>query len=274
MAALSTIAPFGFDFEPVEFLSAYRALGCASCQFYRNEERPPTAAEALRAADAAGLRYDSIHGVFGHDYDPSSADADHRARCLEVYEREGRLALELGGPMVVVHPAAWNPERGEMTPEEARRAQEPRWPHLNDFLARLAEVGERLGVTYLIENQPFNCPLGHDAVALAEHVATVGSERIRMCLDVGHAHITGDVVEAVERAAGVVAYLHVHDNDGRADSHRMPGDGSIDWAGFAESLRRCAPGRVRMLEVFYEPERVSRLAAEGLGERLRGMLAL
>ncbi len=271
---LATTAPFGFDFDPVRLLAAYRALGCTRAQFYRNEDNAPTVAQALAAVGEAGLAFDSIHGVFGFNYDPSSPDSDHRRHCLSVYEAEGRLALDLGGTMVVVHPAAWNPDRYDMSPAEAHAAQGPRWPRLDEFLKRLADVGQRLGVMYLIENQPFNCPLGHDPPALAQHVQAAASPFIRMCFDTGHAHITGDAAGALRACAPAVAYLHIHDNDSQHDDHRIPGDGTIDWRAMAPALSQVEPAAPRMLEVFYDEPRVEALHRAGYSRKLRDHLGL
>jgi sugar phosphate isomerase/epimerase len=274
MAALSCIAPFGFSFDPTRFMAVYRAVGCSTCQFYRNEQRQPSVADALKSASVAGLRFDSIHGVFGFHLDPSSSDERHRKRCIEEYEREGQLALELGGPKVVVHPSAWNPGMRMMTKAEIDATSTPRWAQLNDFMKKLAEVGERLGVTYLIENQPMNCPLGHDTVRLARAVLDIGSPRIRMCLDTGHAHMTGNVVESLKEALPALDYLHIHDNDAKVDDHRMPGDGTIDWPGLASVLRASGSQVPRMLEVFYDEARVEELSRNGLGARLAAACAI
>jgi sugar phosphate isomerase/epimerase len=274
MPDLSAIAPFGFSFDPARFLAAYRALGATTCQFYRNEQRPPTPEAALKAADTAGLRFDSIHGVFGFHIDPSSADERHRKRCIEIYEGEGRLAAELGGPMVVVHPSAWNPGMRMMSAQEVAAASEPRWPRLRDFMMRMAEIGERLGVVYLIENQPANCPLGHDTVRLAEAVLGVNSPFVRMCLDTGHAHMTGDLIETTRKAMPAIAYFHVHDNDSKVDDHRMPFDGNIDWAAFGALLKASGTNAPRMLEVFYDEARVEELGRNGLGKRLAAACAV
>lgn len=274
MARLACIAPFGFSFDPERFMAAYRAVGCTVAQFYRNEQKPPKVAEAIKAASNAGLTFDSIHGVFGFHIDPSSPDIKHRQRCLDIYENEGRLCKELGGNMVVVHPAAWNPGMRTMTAEEIERASVPRWPTLDEFMRKLAEVGEKLQVIYLIENQPMNCPLGHDTVKLAKAVLAVQSPWIRMCLDSGHAHMTGDLVASVREALPAIAYFHVHDNDAKVDDHRMPGDGTINWEAFAALLRNSGSPITRMLEVFYEESRVESMAKNGLGERLAKACAL
>lgn len=275
MAALATIAPFGFSFDPVRLLTAYGRLGCTTCQFYRSDERPTSTADALRAADAAGLRFDSIHGRFGQHIDPSAPCAEHRRWCLNLYEQEGRLARDLGGLAVVVHPAAWTIGRALLTRQEAAESDRYREPFLREFMAALAEIGERLGVTYLIENQPFNTWMGADPVLLAQRILAVGSARIRMCLDTGHANITtGDVPGVIRAAAPAVAYLHIHDNDGAADDHRMPGEGTVHWPAVAAALRDTGCPAVRMLEVFHDEPRVEAAAAAGLGARLREALAL
>ncbi len=274
LTVLSTTAPFGFEFDVPLLMGAYRELGCRSCQFYRNEENPPTVETALKAIGSVGMTFDSIHGVFGYTIDPSSPDPEHRRHCLGVYEREGNLAKALGGPMVVVHPSAWTPQRRELSRAEARSAEDSRLPALDDFMRRLAEIGERQGVTYLIENQPWNCYVGHDPARLAERVLAVKSKRMRMCFDTGHAHITGDISQWLRGSAAAIDYLHVHDNNARDDDHRMPGDGTIDWPAFATALQDTNLKAIRMLEVFYSLERVRALAHAGYARDLARYVGL
>jgi sugar phosphate isomerase/epimerase len=52
---------------------------------------------------------------------------------------------------------------------------------------------------------------------------------IGVCLDYGHAHLMGDVGEAVEILSGHVWTTHVHDNGGKRDDHLLPYRGTIDW---------------------------------------------
>lgn len=274
MRTLSTTAPFGFEFDASRYLETYRALGCRWAEFYRNPDRPPAAVDALRVAEASGVHFDSVHGLFGWNIDPSSPDEGHRQSCLRMYESEGRLALDLGAPMVVVHPSGNYPDNRPIATADAERAQAERWHHFDDFAKRLAVIGERLNVTYLIENVPRNFPLGHQPAALASRVRAVGSRRLRMCFDVGHAHITGDVVEALHECADVVSYLHIHDNNGFEDAHWMPGDGTVPWAQLGGALRELKLHVPCMLEVFYALERVEQLVSDGLGRRLEAMCAL
>lgn len=220
------------------------------------------------------MPFDSIHGLFGADIDPSSPDREHRDACLRIYEQEARLALELGVDSVVVHPSANRADYQSYDPGQAQALEAMRWPHFDDFAKRLIEVGEKLGVTFLIENVPYAFPLGHNPSALAERIRFHNNPRLRMCFDTGHAHVTDDVARALEKCAPVIDYLHIHDNDGIMDNHRMPGDGTINWARFSASLAKADLRVPCMLEVFYPIENVEELTAQGLGGRLASACAV
>ena len=48
----------------------------------------------------------------------------------------------------------------------------------------------------------------------------------------------GDVVEAVEVAAGHLLAIDVHDNRGRWDDHLIPFEGVIDWPGALTAVQK------------------------------------
>jgi sugar phosphate isomerase/epimerase len=52
---------------------------------------------------------------------------------------------------------------------------------------------------------------------------------VGVCLDYGHAHLMGDLGEAIESVSGHLLTTHVHDNGGTRDDHLVPYAGSIDW---------------------------------------------
>lgn len=269
MARLATIAPFNFEFDTDRFLRAYRRAGCTHAQFYRNEKTPLDPAAALETVRRAEMTFDSMHGLFGESLDPSSPDRDKRIRSIDVYEQEGELAVRLGGPMVVVHPAWMNPEGTTVSrpPDPVRIAA------LRDSMERLARIGERLGVIYLIENFPGFFSIGHDARRVASWVRLLGASNVRMCFDTGHAHIesgfNGAVASQLRECIDVVAYIHAHDNDSVKDNHRMPGEGTINWEAVAAILvERTTADLPWMLEVFYPEPQVEQLVKDGLGERL------
>ena len=50
-----------------------------------------------------------------------------------------------------------------------------------------------------------------------------------ICLDFGHAHLMGDVADAIETVAEHLIATHVHDNRGRKDDHSCRSTARIDW---------------------------------------------
>jgi sugar phosphate isomerase/epimerase len=95
-----------------------------------------------------------------------------------------------------------------------------------------------------------------------------------MCLDLGHAFITSDVIARLRDCADVIDYLHVHDNDGKLDAHLMPGDGAIDWPAVGRTLGDIGLQVPAMLEVFYLRDQLEKLAASDLPGKLKQWLAV
>jgi len=56
--------------------------------------------------------------------------------------------------------------------------------------------------------------------------------RVRMCLDVGHAHVVTvpeyDVYQWIEILGSRIGHFHLHNNDGSADTHQSFTDGTLD----------------------------------------------
>jgi sugar phosphate isomerase/epimerase len=61
---------------------------------------------------------------------------------------------------------------------------------------------------------------------------------VGVCMDFGHAHIGGDLVDAIETASGHILTTHVHDNAGRRDEHLPPYEGTIDWPAALMAVRK------------------------------------
>ncbi len=265
MANLSTVAPFGFDqFDPAQRLELFRRLGCGSCQYYRNTDQPHDAAKARQMVSDLGMSFDSVHGVFGPKHDPSSPDDKTRHAAVATYETEGQLAVEIGGSMVVVHPAP-------IADADASGYPVDRIDPVLRSMNELARIGERVGVTYLFENLPANYGLGANPRQLAQLIRRADHPRVRMCFDTGHARMTGGdepVAEILRACADVVAYVHAHDNDGRADLHQMPGRGVIDWDAVGGVIRSLPAATPVMLEVFESESMIENDLSDGLANRL------
>ncbi|MBI1370401.1 MAG: TIM barrel protein [Planctomycetes bacterium] len=271
MATLATVATFGFpDFDPPIILDLYRRLGCTHCQYYRNEQNQPPIQFIKDACAGADLIIDSIHGVFGDNYDPSSPDEDRRSSSIETYREEAELAIELGGPMIVVHPSPLAPVN--VVPPAAEL--EARRESLLRSLYELAEIGSDMDVVFLLENMPPRSYMGTDPVELAKMLREVDSPHMRMCFDTGHAHVTGTVADRLAACADVIDYLHIHDNDGKEDTHLMPGDGTTDWPALTAVLEKQNINVSAMLEVFYLRDKLEALTRGDLPAKLAKWIAV
>jgi sugar phosphate isomerase/epimerase len=126
-------------------------------------------------------------------------------------------------------------------------------------LARLAMRAERLRITIAIENLAPVFPgieaLSANPMTLRGLVHRIGSDRLGICLDLGHAHIVADsrhttVERLIEPVLDVVSLFHLHDNLGarwngsrpagldplRLDLHLPPGRGDLPWGEVAPHL--------------------------------------
>ena len=100
----------------------------------------------------------------------------------------------------------------------------------------LAADAERANVKIAIEN---TCNrFGATPEELLELIDAVGSPMFRICLDTSHANVQGlDIAGTVRRCGSALACLHLSDNDGSGDQHRLPFEGTVDWYALARALR-------------------------------------
>ncbi len=194
---------------------------------------PDPVALKARVADA-GLAIHSAHGCWGGqtiraprvdlgslDAATWSASLADLARCVDW------LALA-GGSCLVVHPG------GLSDPEEAPRRREA----LATGLIALADHARGTGVTLCVENMPPGVHPGSRMTDLFALVDGLGRPEVALALDTGHAHIAEGAEAATLAAGRLLATTHVHDNNGRSDSHLPPGLGSIEWEAWVLGLDR------------------------------------
>ena len=217
------------------------------------------------------MPFDSVHGLFGSDLDPSCPEESIRRHTIDVYRREGELSLTLGGPKVIVHPAPLVAQGAAGDPDP----QEARIDPLRRSLADLAETGRQQGVTYLIENVPNDYAFGSNPRQLAELLREVDQlDAVAMCFDTGHAHITGDCAAALRSCFDVAVYMHITDNEGESDQHLIPGEGTLDWELITDIVRQLPGDTPAMLELFESEAKLAQTITDGLPARLRQWLAL
>jgi len=125
------------------------------------------------------------------------------------------------------------------------------WLAAGRTLERIADLGERHGVTFVLEN--LNTEVDHPGTPFARAsdtlalVAAVDSPHLKMNLDLYHAQIgEGNLVELVRRAAPHVGEVQVADVPGRCE----PGTGEVRWSFVAQALADAGYDGVVAMEAF------------------------
>ena len=186
----------------------------------------------VKALADSGATFSSMTGyVHGNIVEPDAAKT-----LLKTAEQTLDVAAELGCRRLVVHPA-------ELVEGKAAkpmfRVSGEMWLTAQRTLGQLAELGERAGVTYCLEN--LNTLVDHPGVPLARAkdtlalVEAVDSPHVRMMLDLYHAQIgEGNLVALVERAGQAIGEVQVADVPGRCE----PGTGEIYYPAVTLALQR------------------------------------
>lgn len=262
---LGTIGPFGFDdFHPPEILGLYAGAGCQVVQAYRNRNRSVAAAEIRKVCDDVGMKIDSLHGHFGDDLDPSSEDETIRTYSVDFYAFEADFVRALGGDVVVVHPSPSHIPEGNL---------ERRYAQLRKSCEELVKTAERMGVRFAFENMPPYHPVGSDVARLVKEIAAIGSDKIVFLLDTGHAHMTNGIAASMEIAGPHIKYTHVHDNDGKTDTHILPFRGTLPWDTLSAGFARHRYEGVFLLEVFEKADDLRKLLNDGWKAKIQAILA-
>jgi sugar phosphate isomerase/epimerase len=196
---------------------------------------------------ATGVRLHSVHApiteflrgtTWGPPFSTASSHAAHRARTIDECTRALELATVAPYHFLVLHlgvPDEYAPPTGDNQRDAVLKT-----------LEALVPVADRVGVRLAVEVIPNALSTARQLVRLIEEEDLPG---LGICLDVGHARLQGDVVEALETVAGYLATTHLHDNGGRKDDHLLPFDGVIDWPELLTAFQKVGYDGTLMFEL-------------------------
>ena len=114
-------------------------------------------------------------------------------------------------------------------------------------LEELSPVAQRYGVRLAIEVIPNELSTPTALVDMIE--SDIEAVALGICMDVGHARMMGDVVDAIEACSGHVITTHLHDNRGRTDDHLVPFDGTIDWPAAMTAIQKVGYDQTLLFEI-------------------------
>ena len=112
-------------------------------------------------------------------------------------------------------------------------------------LENLSMFAKARGVTIALENTPDE--LGAPG-SLQHFITDTHLHDLKLCFDIGHAHIEEGVIASFDAMRERVVTTHIHDNHGDKDEHLLPFDGTIEW----EAALRALAGAARPLPFVLE----------------------
>ena len=196
----------------------------------------------------AGLDLHSVHApitdVFANGrsqrtFSTAARGNDARKATLNEISAALNIAKTIPFSFLVLHlgvPVAWNPGPDDNHRESALRS-----------IAEIQEMAEAVGVKVALEVMGNNLSTASDLVEILEH-SFEGAD-LGICMDVGHAHLLGDVADAIETASEYLITTHIHDNRGQSDDHLVPFQGTINWPAAIMAFEKIGYDGVLMYEV-------------------------
>ena len=181
--------------------------------------------------ERTGAVFSSMTGyVTGDLIDPDGADELLRTAAQSI-----PVAKRLGVPRLNLHGTGLDGRGLPVRPIQVVTGA--MWLKARDTLARLADLGARHDVMFVLEN--LNAEIDHPGVPFGRAadclalVQAVDHPHLRLMLDLYHAQIgEGNLIELVRRAAPWIGEIQVADVPGRCE----PGTGEINYPAIARAL--------------------------------------
>jgi hydroxypyruvate isomerase len=186
----------------------------------------------IGALQATGATFSSMTGyVTGTLADDAGAD-----ELLRTAEQSIPVAQRLGIPRLNLHGTGLDNEG--LPVKASHRITGDMWLKAQHTLTRIADLGRRYGVMFVLEN--LNTDVDHPGVPFARAqdtlalVKAVDRPEVRLMLDLYHAQIgEGNLIELLRRALPFIGEIQVADVPGRCE----PGTGEINYPAIGRELK-------------------------------------
>jgi hydroxypyruvate isomerase len=199
----------------------------------------------LAALAATGARFTSMTGYLRGDLTTPAGIAE----LLATAEQSIAASRILGSPHLNLHGTGLGEGGLPVTP--VTHVTQAMWEEATLTLSKIAELGRREDVTFVLEN--LNLEVDHPGVPFARAqdtlrlVSAVDSPYLRLNLDLYHAQIgEGNLIELSRRCLPWVGEFQVADVPGRFE----PGTGEINYPAIARALHEAGYSGVIAMEAF------------------------
>lgn len=230
---LALVASYGFE--------AVEVFGTRAHFDYRD---PAAIAQLQSWLKETGLVLHGVHAPIMDRYGDeksvsySTADPDNAARQTAVREAAAALEIARTIPFKVLVLHLGKPSKGNGANSRAAASRS---------LEEVCRTADAVSVRVAVEVIPNELSSASALVTLLERDFDASS--VGICMDFGHAHLMGDVADAIETAAEHLITTHVHDNRRRDDDHLVPYQGTIDWAAALMTMQKIGYDGTYLMEL-------------------------
>ena len=174
-----------------------------------------------------GLQVCDLHGTSGEEKDWCSPREHERQAGVELVINRIDMAASLGSDVVIMHLSASPAAPGQDTEV---------WDRIRRTFDALRPAAGDRGVRIAIENGSFD--------DIEKVLGAYGPDFVGLCYDSGHGNLAPGSLDRLEKLKGRLISVHLHDNGGDKDSHKLPFMGTVDWDRLAKiiaasSYRKC-----------------------------------
>jgi sugar phosphate isomerase/epimerase len=212
---------------------------------------------AAKQIEELGLETYSFHAPFSDRIDITSPDQHVRNYSLCELMKAAEAAAILNVRYFVIHPG----------PENSTLPEHERFWRLHNAIGVLNEASrhcKQLGVGMVLENMLPHLFAGRIR-DLLWILGALDSCETGICLDTGHAHLSGDLAGAVHKLSGHLWMVHASDNHRSFDDHLPPGMGTVDWGALLAQLNDLHFNGTFIMEINGNGDRESILAGARRG---------
>ena len=191
-------------------------------------KRDKLLANIERDIEASEARRVMIHGPFT-EIIPASIDHKFRELAMVRVNQAYDVAAHFGLKKMVAH-TGWMPFmyfKSYQAEKGAEFWQEFMADKPSDFI---------LAVENVLDDEP---------MMIKEMMDRITDPRIKLCLDVGHAHAMTipdyTVLDWIKVLGPHITHFHLHNNDGSGDTHSAFDQGTMDMAEVLQAIEDCCP---------------------------------
>jgi len=159
-----------------------------------------------------GLELTDLHASAGQEKGWVSYREYERLAGVELVRNRIDMTARLGADVIILHLPG---------PPASTESQAAYWDRVWESLDALRRPAEAAGVRIAIENGNFN--------DIERVLAHYDDSYVGLCYDSGHGNMLPDGLDRLERLEDRLISIHLHDNNGREDQHKIPFTGTIDW---------------------------------------------